>query len=492
MKYIDKFKTIYKDWWMSNLDRDYHTKTNPQHLIVNSSRYLSEVFHRDNFIVNDKQQYFGNKETFKHLTMGFWDNDIPFRRLLENDEKVIVQAGLHPITDSIYPIYDTKRWFFDLFLEPNVVRKMKNGTLVLLLYQGWEAEDYTDEIYSRVKADKYKNYYDMFRDVLEQYKLPKSSMIILSSNLFGNDHEDYGVNVIYDNIMEWNSLHRGIAKSYARRMLKETGHDFRSVNIDYSVDEYLETIKNNDKRICRLSRTKHQQRDWMLYLMKKNNWLDKSLVEQKFFNRSHIECDKYTAQTAIDFCNNNKEYKYLIDNFRNIDKEVIQKLEAKVPMIASNYETHPKFKPDTIHSNLPIPYDVYNKSVFSWVSTSLPDRTDMVFLNQSTFNPILFYHPIMWLGSPKTTEYFKKYGFKSYEWLFENESKADNAEIFSHKLIYNLHDLNKVMNMSNDELYNRIKDNKDTLVHNRNLLIRCKSIDRIITQIYEMIYETEV
>jgi len=101
MKYIDKFKTIYKDWWMSNLDRDYHTKTNPQHLIANSSRYLSEVFHRDNFIVNDKQQYFGNKETFKHLTMGFWDNDIPFRRLLENDEKVIVQAGLHPITDYI-------------------------------------------------------------------------------------------------------------------------------------------------------------------------------------------------------------------------------------------------------------------------------------------------------------------------------------------------------------------------------------------------------
>ena len=212
-------------------------------------------------IVNDKQQYFGNKETFKHLTMGFWDNDIPFRRLLEDDEKVIVQAGLHPITDSMYPIYDTKRWFFDLFLEPNVVRKMKNGTLVLLLYQGWEAENYSDEIYSRVKADKYKTYYHMFRDVLDQYKLPKSSMIILSSNLFGNDHEDYGVNVIYDNIMEWNSLHRGIAKSYARRMLKETGHDFRSINIDYSVDEYLETIKNNDRRICRLSRTKQQQRE---------------------------------------------------------------------------------------------------------------------------------------------------------------------------------------------------------------------------------------
>ena len=498
MKYIDKFKTIYKDWWMSNLDIDFYTKTEPRHLIANSSRYLSEVFHKRNFIVNDKQQYFGNKETFKYLSMNFWDNDVPFRRLLENDEKVIVQAGLHPITDSTYPIYDTKRWFFDLFLEPNIVRKMRNGTLVLLLYQGWEAENFEDELYSRVKSDKYKTYYHMFKDVLDQYKLPKSSMIILSSNLFGNDHEDYGVNVIYDNIMEWNSLHRGIAESYARKMLKETGHDFRSINMDYSVDEYLESIKNNEKRICRLSRTKHQQRDWMLYLMKQNNWLDRSLVEQKFFNRNHIDNDFYTHKTAIDFCssnwnyNDNEDYKYLADNFKNIDKNTTQELEARVPMIASDYETHPKFKPDTIHSNLPIPYDVYNKSVFSWVSTSLPDRTDMVFLNQSTFNPILFYHPIVWLSNPRTVEYFKKCGYKSYDWLFESEDKADKAEIFSHRLLHNLHDINKVMNMSNDELYNRIKDNKDTLVHNRNLLIRCKSIDRIITQIYEMIYETEI
>ena len=96
------------------------------------------------------------------------------------------------------------------------------------------------------------------------------------------------------------------------------------------------------------------------------------------------------------------------------------------------------------------------------------------------------------MGSPRTVEYFKRYGYKSYDWLFESEDKADKAEIFSHRLLHNLHDINKVMNMSNDELYNRIKDNKDTLVHNRNLLIRCKSIDRIVTQIYEMIYETEI
>ena len=144
------------------------------------------------------------------------------------------------------------------------------------------------------------------------------------------------------------------------------------------------------------------------------------------------------------------------------------------------------------YSNETIPVDVYYNSIFSWASTSLTDRFDQVFINASTFNPILHYHPILWHGQKHTTKWFKDFGFKSYEWLFENESKADDTDSLVERLILNTQDIMNVMNMSNDELYNRIKDNKDTLVHNRNLLIRCKSIDRIVTQIYEMIYETEI
>ena len=70
------------------------------------------------------------------------------------------------------------------------------------------------------------------------------------------------------------------------------------------------------------------------------------------------------------------------------------------------------------------------------------------------------------------------------------------AEVYSidkpERFIYNLHTLNQVMSMSRDELYNKINDNKDTLVHNRNLLLECRSLERILTQIYEMIYETEI
>jgi hypothetical protein len=49
----------------------------------------------------------------------------------------------------------------------------------------------------------------------------------------------------------------------------------------------------------------------------------------------------------------------------------------------------------------------------------------------------------------------------------------------------NIQDIVNVMNMSDDELYNRLKDNKDTLQHNRDLLFECKSIERIITKFYE-------
>ena len=41
------------------------------------------------------------------------------------------------------------------------------------------------------------------------------------------------------------------------------------------------------------------------------------------------------------------------------------------------------------------------------------------------------------------------------------------------------------MNMDRNKLIDKLKENKETLEHNRNLLIQCKSIERIITKFYE-------
>ena len=153
--------------------------------------------------------------------------------------------------------------------------------------------------------------------------------------------------------------------------------------------------------------------------------------------------------------------------------------------MASPYERKEGYHKIHEHPNSPIPFDVYEKSSFTWISTSLPDQSDKIFLNQSTFNPILHYHPVLWHGQKHTTKLFKDFGYKSYEWLFENETKADNTDSIVERFILNVQDIMNVMNMSDDELYNRIKDNRDTLQHNRDLLFECKSIERIITKFYE-------
>ena len=481
MNYLDKIKRIHSDWLMSNIKTDFYSGDS---LIANGNRYLTEMFSSKTFIVNSKNNHFHNSDMVKYLSLNEYDNDYPYEKLLHTNKKVIVQIGLHPISESSLPLGDTKTLFFDKLLSnKDVVKKMQRKELILLLYQGWEAEDFTNQNKTVSIIDTYENHYEMFKDVLNQYNLPKSSIIVLNSNLYGKDiKKDYGINVIYDNILEVNSMFRGISKD----------DDRYTLDYDYSVDEYLENIKNGSKYICRLSRTKHLQRDWMLYSIFKNNWDTNSIIEHKFFKKNHILKDYGLHNNSIDFCKKIPELNYLVKFFENIDTKLVDRIKNSMPVVGSDYEKQTNFKPSTIHSNLPIPFDVYKKSIFSWVSTSLPDRPDTMFLNQSTFNPILYYHPILWFGYQNTTKYFKKCGYESYDWLFENEDKIDNFEFAHERFIYNLHTLNQVMSMSRDELYNKINDNKDTLVHNRNLLLECRSLERILTQIYEMIYETEI
>ena len=73
----------------------------------------------------------------------------------------------------------------------------------------------------------------------------------------------------------------------------------------------------------------------------------------------------------------------------------------------------------------------------------------------------------------------------SLDQIFHLGSSADNTDSIVERFVLNIQDIMNVMNMNDDELYNKIKDNKETLQHNRDLLFECKSIERIITKFYE-------
>ena len=101
---------------------------------------------------------------------------------------------------------------------------------------------------------------------------------------------------------------------------------------------------------------------------------------------------------------------------------------------------------------------------------------------------MLFYHPIVWHSQPYHIECLKKYGYKTYDWIFDES--ADSVDEYEWKNDYiklrnNFKDISNVMNMDRNKLIDKLKENKETLEHNRNLLIQCKSIERIITKFYE-------
>ena len=456
MTYIDKAKYIMDNYNFCT----YQTPIRYNGMnVADPSTYFWRLFTPEYYRISHTKGTFHDSDYVKFLSEYEYKDELSIKTCLERDKKIILQMDLHPCTDNDKPFEIIKNKFFDYMLgKKEIIENMQSGKMVMFLYQGWEAENYT---ISHWEDDKYKTFYHMIEDVLQQYGLPYNSIIILNSNVKLHNYK-HKVNVIYDNAMEINSFKRGVSGT-------EYGIKIKDFDLTYKVDDYLDQVKNSKYRLLRLSRTPHQLRDKMLSYIYKLGIQNKSIIEHRYFDAKNVYDDRHFFDEA--------KHKVDMDILNNIDKDI--------PLIASPYEKKQGYHKLHEHPNSPIPFDVYQDTTFSWVSTSLPDQVDKVFLNQSTFNPILHYHPILWHGQKHTTKWFKDFGFKSYEWLFENESKADNTDSLVERLMLNIQDIMNVMNMSDDELYNRLKDNKDTLQHNRDLLFECKSIERIITKFYE-------
>lgn len=473
MTYIEKVKYI-----MDN----YNFCTYQENIEYNGieiacpSTYFWRLFTKEFYQIPNTNTIFHNKQLFNFLRNYDYKDEIGLESALKDDKKIILQMDLHPVTANNKPFELIKSKFFDYMLgKKEIIENMKSGRMVMFLYQGWEAENYTISYW---KDDKYKTFYHMIEDVLQEYGLSYSSLVIVNSNAKLHNY-NHKINVIYDNCMEMNSFSRSIVGP-------EYGIKIKDFDETYRVDDYLDKIKHSKYRLLRISRTPHQLRDKMLYFLYKYNFQNKSVIEHRYFEQKNVSDDYLFFKKSKEFCekNNLKDMINFFD-YDKIDKDILQTIDKKIPLVGSPYEQQQGYHKLHLHPNSPIPFDVYRNTVFTWASTSLPDQNDKVFLNQSTFNPILHFHPVLWHGQQHTTKWFKHFGYKSYEWLFENETKSDNTDCIVERFVLNIQDIIRVMNMSDDELYNRIKDNKDTLQHNRNLLYDCKSIERIITKFYE-------
>lgn len=436
--------------------------------IANQNFYLNELFNYQKYQIKDSDKFY-QSDVFRNILK---DREIPecipWPNALDSEKKLILQMTLHP---GRHHFDRMKTLFFDKILTDKVVHRLQNKTMYLFLYFGFEADSFSsDEFYT---FGKYKNYYEMFDSIFDEYNLPKNSIIILSSNCLGKEQEksyyqgtENKLATIFDNVYE--------AKTFT-----EVKGD---VNLDYTFDDYIKNVKNCNLKMLRTSRTQHYLRDIMLYWLTNSKNLDTTLVEQNKFYNNDLFWNKLGEIKKLAY-DKNYTNKHLFD----FNKTLMNRIENSLPLVASDYEKSTPVPKDRIYSNEVIPHDIYTKTMFSWVSTSIPDRFTQVFINSSTFNPILYYHPLAWNGNPYTVESFKKDGFKSYDFLFDET--YDNIEWDIERLFLSILDIERVLSIPKKDLIDILIENKDVMEHNRNLLFECKSVTRIIKKLHNYICE---
>lgn len=455
MNYLDITKSILDNFVFTTINvKDFYWKDDI--LIAGNSQRFFDYFDHSFYNVNGNT--FHNSEFINFLKKYKKPRNLSLNTAFLLKKKIILEVSFHPCSDSEFPHQIMKTHFFDKLLKDDkILKNMQDGNLFLLLNQGWEPQNFTEQTR---RTDTIKNYYELFQMVIKEYNLPENSIIPMGGNVRGYEYEqkyDFKyckINSIFDTFMEVESF-----KSIP---------DEPKLDLNYTFDEHLENIKKSENKLLRISRTPNALRNIMLYYLYKNNFTDDSIIEHTNFSTHGLE------------------------NVFDVDKTLVNKIKNDIPLIASKLEGN---KVIENYSNEVIPYDVYKNSIFTWCSTSLPEQIDRVYLSQSTFNPMLFYHPIVWHSQPFHIEYLKKFGYKSYDWL--NDESSDLIEEPEYKTNYkkmkiNFKNIENLMNMDRNTLIDTILENRSILEHNRKLLIQCNSIERIIKKFYEIVYETKV
>jgi len=112
--------------------------------------------------------------------------------------------------------------------------------------------------------------------------------------------------------------------------------------------------------------------------------------------------------------------------------------------------------------------ELYEKTFFSIVS----ETEFSVFVQSFTeklIKPMMHFHPFFVIGSPYTLQHLKKYGFKTFDkWWDESYDLIENDE---DRLISVLGEIERISNLSNDELSKMLNEMRDVLIHNNEILI---------------------
>ena len=455
-----KFITLKKEYKFGNYKN--------AHVVNKPSFFLNDLLIKGTYNILNSDKFFHKKEMID-LLFGM-DKNTYLDELTHLSDNTIIQFELHPSNRDFLKI---KNVFFDKFFEdfPLVLKKLQESKCYLFINFGFEADSFYIDDYN--KENYYKNYYEMFESILDEWNIPASSMVILSSNALGYEQEflkyskNPKVKCIFENVTEMDTFCK----------LKKAD------NLDYTFDEHISNIKKYSKYVLRVNRTSNDYRDLMIYYLFSSDNFKKSIIE-------HIEFDinESKLKELLDMCKSiSDKLNYNISSLFEYDSNIIDKIKNNLPLVASISEVEDTNLVTDSYGLEPIPHDVYKKSIFSWVSTSLLHAKNQVFINASTFNPILYYHPLLIHGNMFHLKSLTKSKYKSFSFLFDESYDLDSDVMV--RFVKNINQIDKLFKLPKDILIEKVIQNREILEHNRNILFQCNSIENILTKFYNIINE---
>lgn len=385
-------------------------------------------------------------------------------KILTDNKVHLIEMEMHPVPPSIlkHKLEDV------LFSKKLILKLLQNKKIILVFYFGWEA----DYFGTHEESDNYNTFYSILLDLYKKYQIPRESIIFLNSNLKGRELDNINPNSeklpisFYENWFEFETFRR-VKGSIT--------------NLDnYTFEEHFEKLKKESTHnFLRLNRTSKPERDTMLYWSYCLGDMNKIIFEHPHLNSNFLDIPHLNHLCKV-FKHHTTHHVSILEDGRPIydfiggDVDKITQLEKLIPLKCMK-EDKLKFN---ILANEPIPHDIYYKAPLSYVFTSFPERPNYVFLNQSVFNPIYNFQPILFYGNYNTITYFQKSGYNSYDWIFnETYDKIEDKHI---RLLYSYREMDRINSLGKNKILDLIYDNQEKLIQNRNNLINTNSLSNFL------------
>ena len=291
---------------------------------------------------------------------------------------------------------------------------------------------------------------DFFRNIynfVEKHKISNKKVVFVTNTS--------NIKQIYDNYLrKYNLTSFMLCESINFFVEGEPGKNilkYESMTNNYEVNNVIE---RNIKYSLDVKPISHTRNKHFLCLNRNSNRLHRprmilNLIERGLFDKGLISLLRSTE--FDDFCEvpENIEYKL--------------KIKEKYPFVI-DYEDATEVA--NMH-NYFTEKDMWNDTYFSVVNETGVSG-GAIFITEKTIRPMIYFHPFIVYGNPNTLSELRKLGFETFPEFFDESYDTIENEVERLSMILN--NVERVCNLSIEELHRLYNSVQGKLLHNRNLL----------------------